>query len=101
MLRLPTNVGKGGAVAAGIAATPDADVYLLIDADLARTAASADVLLGPVLRDEADLVIGVLPSAEGKGGFGLVRDASARGIRRGCGLEVRAPLSGQRAPTLR
>lgn len=97
VLRLPTNVGKGGAVAAGIAATPDADVYLLIDADLARTAASADVLLGPVLRDEADLVIGVLPSAEGKGGFGLVRDASARGIRRGCGLEVRAPLSGQRA----
>lgn len=97
VVRLPVNRGKGGAVAAGVAASPDADIYLLIDADLARTAAAADLLLGPVLRDEADLVIGVLPSAGGKGGFGLVRDASARGIARGCGLRVRAPLSGQRA----
>jgi hypothetical protein len=97
VLRLPVNRGKGGAVAAGVAATPDADVYLLIDADLARTAAAADLLLGPVRRDEADLVIGVLPSAGGRGGFGLVRDTSARGIARACGLRVRAPLSGQRA----
>ena len=97
VLRLPRNRGKGGAVAAGVVATPEADVYLLIDADLARTAASADLLLAPVLRDEADLVVGVLPSAEGKGGFGLVRDLAATGIRRGSGLDVRAPLSGQRA----
>lgn len=94
---LPRNRGKGGAVAAGVEATPDADVFLLIDADLARTAASADLLLDPVMAGDADLVIGMLPSAEGKGGFGLVRDMSARGIRRACGLEVRAPLSGQRA----
>lgn len=97
VVRLPVNRGKGGAVAAGVAATPDADVYLLIDADLARTAAAADLLLAPVLRDEADLVIGALPSAGSKGGFGLVRNASAWGIARGCGLRVRAPLSGQRA----
>ncbi len=97
VLVLPTNRGKGGAVLAGVAATPEADIYLLIDADLAATAAAADVLLGPVLRDEADLVVGVLPSAGGKGGFGLVRDMSARGIERACGLKVRAPLSGQRA----
>lgn len=97
VLRLPTNRGKGGAVAAGVAETPDADVYLLIDADLASTAAAAALLLDPVLAGDADLTVGVLPSAQGKGGFGLVRDFAARGIRRACGLEVRAPLSGQRA----
>ena len=69
----------------------------MIDADLARTASAADALLGPVLDDEADLTVGVLPSAGGKGGFGTIRTLSAKGIRRACGLDVRAPLSGQRA----
>lgn len=97
VLRLPRNRGKGGAVLAGVAATPDADVYLLIDADLAATAGAADALLDPVLAGTADLTVGVLPSAGGKGGFGLVRDAARRGIARACGRTVRAPLSGQRA----
>jgi hypothetical protein len=94
---LPENRGKGGAVAAGVEATPEADVYLLIDADLARTAGAADLLLDPVLAGRADLVIGALPAAGGRGGFGLVRDLAARGIAKACGLQVRAPLSGQRA----
>lgn len=38
VLSLPTNWGKGGAVAAAVTARPDADVYLLVDADLADTA---------------------------------------------------------------
>jgi hypothetical protein len=97
VLRLDVNRGKGGAVAAGVAATPEADVYLLIDADLADTAAVADRLLTPVLDDEADLVVGVLPAAGRKGGFGTIRRVAAAGIRRACGAEVRAPLSGQRA----
>ncbi|MCB0969776.1 MAG: glycosyltransferase, partial [Ilumatobacter sp.] len=79
VLRLPVNRGKGAAVLAGASHTPDADVYLLIDADLARTAAAADLLLDPVLSDEADLTVGVLPSAGGKGGFGLIRRLSAAG----------------------
>lgn len=97
VLRLDVNRGKGGAVAAGVAATPDADVYLLIDADVTATAAVADRLLVPVLDDDADLVIGVLPIAGRRGGFGLVRRLAAAGIRRASGLDVRAPLSGQRA----
>lgn len=97
VLVLPRNVGKGGAVAAGVAASPEADVHLLIDADLSSTAAAADRLLGPVLAGEADMTIGVLPSAGGRGGFGLVRDLAGWGIRRATGLTVRAPLSGQRA----
>ncbi|QYG91275.1 glycosyltransferase [Iamia sp. SCSIO 61187] len=97
VLRLPTNRGKGGAVLAGVAATPDTDVYLLIDADLAETASAAHLLLEPVLDDEADLSIGVFPPAEGRGGAGRVKAMAAAIIRRTTGHDIREPLSGQRA----
>ena len=97
VIRLPVNRGKGGAVAAAVAAAPDADVYLLIDADLGDTAGLADALLGPVLDGAADMTVAVLPSAGTKGGFGSVRALAAKGIRRATGFEARAPLSGQRA----
>jgi hypothetical protein len=97
VLRLPHNVGKGGAVAAGLEASPHADVYLLVDADVGATAASVAGLLQPVLDDDADMTIGVLPAAGRRGGFGLVRDFAARGIRRATGFVAKAPLSGQRA----
>ncbi|HVF75475.1 MAG TPA: glycosyltransferase [Acidimicrobiales bacterium] len=97
VVRLAQNVGKGGAVSAGVLAAPDADVYLLIDADVAGTAALADALLAPVLAGRADMTIGVLPAAGRRGGFGRVRALAAAGIRRACGFSARAPLSGQRA----
>lgn len=97
VLRLPSNRGKGGAVLAGVDAVPDADVFLLVDADLAATAGAADALLDAVLGGDADLAIGVLPSAGKQGGFGTIRRLAAEGIRRATGLAVRAPLSGQRA----
>ncbi len=97
VLRLPVNRGKGGAVAAGMTATPDADVYLLIDADLGGTAALAERLLTPVLEGEADMTVAVLGAAGRRGGFGLVREVARSGIRRACGYATRAPLSGQRA----
>jgi hypothetical protein len=84
-------------VGAGVAASPDATVYLLLDADIGATAGSARALLGPVLADEADLTIGVLPGARGRGGFGAVKRFSRWGIRRACGFRAEAPLSGQRA----
>ncbi len=97
VLRIARNRGKGGAVLAGADRCLDATVFLLIDADLARTAAAADALLDPVLNDEADLTIGQLPSAGSKAGFGTIKRLSSEGIRRACGLETNAPLSGQRA----
>lgn|GEM_PF-99106 len=97
VLRLPANVGKGGAVTAGVGTSTETDVYLLVDADVGATAAAAGALLQPVLAGEADLVIGVLPDAGGKGGFGLVRRLAGAGIERACGYVPRAPLSGQRA----
>lgn len=94
---LPTNRGKGAAVAAGVHAAPEADVYLLIDADLGGTAGLADALLSPVLDGQADMSVAVLPGAGRRGGFGSVRRLAATGIRRATGFEARAPLSGQRA----
>ena len=97
VVRLPVNRGKGGAVARGVAEAPDADVYLLIDADLGDTAGLADALVDPVVSGSADMTVAVLPSAGRKGGFGSVRKLAAAGIRRATGFEARAPLSGQRA----
>jgi hypothetical protein len=97
VLVLPTNRGKGGAVAAGVEASPDAEVFLLVDADLEDTAIEAARLLPPVLDGDADMAIAALPSAAGRGGFGFVRDLAASGIHRTSGFQPRAPLSGQRA----
>nr|MBA2609928.1 glycosyltransferase [Actinomycetota bacterium] len=92
VVRLEVNGGKGGAIAAGVAATPHADRYLLADADLGATATG----LSPLLAGGADLIVGVLPSADGRGGFGLVKRLARAGIRRAVDLDQEAPLSGQR-----
>jgi hypothetical protein len=97
VLRLSRNRGKGGAVSAGVAARPDADVYLLVDDDTGATAALAARLLPPVLDDEADMTVAVLPPVGRGGGFGTVASLARRAIRRATAMEVRAPLSGQRA----
>lgn len=97
VVRLGANRGKGGAVRAGVEATPEADVYVLVDADVAATAGLVGMLLDPVLAGDAEMTIGVLPAAGSRGGFGRVRELARWGIRRACGRDVRAPLSGQRA----
>lgn len=98
VLRLAENRGKGGAVSAAIAASPEASTYLLIDADLGDTAGIAEALLSPLERDEADLVIGApTVSAGARGGFGRIKELAGSGIRRSTGFEATAPLSGQRA----
>lgn len=96
VVALPANRGKGGAVAAGLGATPGVTTYLLVDADTAATAGATGPLLAAV-EAGADLAIGVLPPAGGRGGFGAVRRVARWGIRRACGFEAAAPLSGQRA----
>lgn len=97
VLRLPANLGKGGAVEAGVKLAPHARAYLLVDADVGATAAEVGALLRPVLAGEADMTVGVLPSAGGRGGFGLVRSTAAAAIRMATGQSTQAPLSGQRA----
>lgn len=104
VLRLPQNLGKGAAVAAAVKAIgDDADVFLLVDADVGATAGAVSALLDPVLAGQADMTIAVLPPAGKRGGLGLVRRLSAAGIRRATsaagapGFVAGAPLSGQRA----
>jgi hypothetical protein len=83
------------ALAAAVAATSEADVYLLVDADLESPEVVAGPLLEPVLRDEADMAVAV-PASRRRGLRGAERLA-ARGIRRGCGWTTVAPLPGARA----
>jgi Glycosyl transferase family 2 len=105
-LDLPRNLGKGGALNAGLAAlmgrvaervSPEPAVLLLADADLADSAARLDLLLLPVLAGEADLAIADLPAQRGAGGFGVAMGLARRGMARATGRRMAEPLSGQRA----
>jgi glycosyltransferase involved in cell wall biosynthesis len=95
VVSLLKNQGKGAALEAGFRAT-DAEFLLLVDADLGGGAGEVARLLPPLLGDEADLVIGRMPSLGG-GGFGLVRSAARQGVIRLVGEAPSAVLSGQRA----
>ncbi|MBN1192291.1 MAG: glycosyltransferase family 2 protein [Coriobacteriia bacterium] len=98
VLVLETNLGKGGALQAGLnTVRDDAEVLVLLDGDLGTTAAEAAVLIEPVLAGEADMTIATLPRPAGSGGFGLVKGLARSGIRILSGFEASAPLSGQRA----
>jgi glucosyl-3-phosphoglycerate synthase len=85
---------------------PESGTLLLLDADLAESAANCAPLIDPVVSGRADLTIAVLPAqrtADGQtpGGFGLVMNTASRGITELTGWTTRAPLSGQRCLTRR
>jgi glycosyltransferase involved in cell wall biosynthesis len=96
VLRLERSAGKGRALEGALRRLVAADVWLLADGDLAGTAGSLAAVLAPVRDGSADLAIATFPAAR-MGGFGIVKRAAARAIRRLGGLEVTEPLSGQRA----
>ncbi len=97
VLRLPANLGKGGAMNAGSRAACG-EVLLFLDADLGDSAGEASKLLGPVLADDADMTIARFPEVPGKGGgFGLAVGLARLGIRELTGRTMQSPLSGQRA----
>lgn len=97
VLRHDVNRGKGAAVRTGVDHAADATVFLLVDADLREHAATATRLVAEIVEDRAELAIAVFPPAQGRGGAGRVKDLGRRVIRRLGGIEVREPLSGQRA----
>ena len=100
VVRLRFNVGKGAALDAGASRVANADIVLLLDADLAETASQAVALLAPVLDGTADMTVATFPRPTDKAGFGLVKGIARWGISRmGGGFEAKAPLSGQRALT--
>lgn len=95
VLRLPRNVGKGGALNQGVPRLTQPFVAFL-DGDLGESARELEKLAAPVLEDRADLTIACFPPAPRRGGFGLVRNLARGGIYLLTGLRLSAPLSGQR-----
>jgi len=92
--------GKGANVsAAAEAALSVADpprLVLLCDGDLGASAARLAPLVEAVRHGECDLAVASFSRRVG-GGFGFALGFARWAIRRLCGLETKAPISGQRA----
>src|SRR4051812_31106226 len=92
--------GKGAnvtaAAEAALSAAPPPAAVLLCDGDLGTSAASLIVLLEAVDAGRCDLAVAAFSRRLG-GGFGLALGFARQAIRRLCGLETAAPISGQRA----
>ena len=98
VIRLNTNLGKGGALNKGMEEV-SGSVIALVDGDLGSTAGDVRKLILPVLHGEADMTIARFKKAKKKGGFGLVKGMASKGIKFFTGLEMMSPLSGQRVMT--
>jgi glycosyltransferase involved in cell wall biosynthesis len=92
--------GKGANVTAvaeaALGEDPPPRLVLLCDADLGASAASLAALPEAVERGECDLAVAAFRRRVG-GGFGLALAFARWAIRRRCGFEATAPISGQRA----
>jgi glycosyltransferase involved in cell wall biosynthesis len=92
--------GKGGNVSAAaeaaLSTTPEPSLVLLCDGDLGASAARLAPLVEAVERGECDLAVGAFSRRVG-GGFGLALGFAGWAIRRLCGADTKAPISGQRA----
>jgi glycosyltransferase involved in cell wall biosynthesis len=95
-------IGKGGAatLAARAALESIADdgpwMAVLCDGDLGASAARLNPLVDAVLAGDADMAVAEFSRRTG-GGLGLAVGFARWAIRRRCGLELKAPISGQRA----
>lgn len=92
--------GKGANVTAAAEAALSADpaprLILLCDADLGASAGHLVPLVEAVVRGECDLAVAAFSRRVG-GGFGFALGFARWAIRRLCGLDTAAPISGQRA----
>jgi glycosyltransferase involved in cell wall biosynthesis len=107
-------IGKGGAVTAAArealhdghvtvgepsVATRDPDhksIFVLCDGDLGDSARELAALADTIARGDADVAVATFTTRVG-GGIGLALGFARWAIRRRCGLQTRAPISGQRA----
>jgi glycosyltransferase involved in cell wall biosynthesis len=92
--------GKGANVSAAaeaaLSAEPAPGLILLCDGDLGASAARLAPLVEAVEAGECDLAVAAFSRRVG-GGFGIALYFAGWAIRRHCGFEARAPISGQRA----
>jgi glycosyltransferase involved in cell wall biosynthesis len=92
--------GKGAnvtaAVEAALSVSPPPRLVLLCDGDLGGSAARLAPLVTAVEAGECDLAVAAFAQRLG-GGFGLALGFARWAVRRLCGAETEAPISGQRA----
>jgi glycosyltransferase involved in cell wall biosynthesis len=92
--------GKGAnvtaAVEAALSVESPPDLVLLCDGDLGESAAHLVALVEAVRAGECDLAVASFSRRVG-GGFGVALSFARLAIRRLCGQETTAPISGQRA----
>jgi glycosyltransferase involved in cell wall biosynthesis len=102
VVRSERRQGKGGtATLAGerllpLASAGEPTIVLLCDGDLAGSAQALTLLADEVRAGRADLAVAGFARRVG-GGFGWALGFARWAIRRRCGLECAAPISGQRA----
>jgi glycosyltransferase involved in cell wall biosynthesis len=102
VVRSERTIGKGGAntlaarTVLSRALEPDPPVFVLCDGDLGESAARLPALAQAVRDGRCDLAVAVFASRIG-GGFGFAVGYAHRAIRNLTGLDLRAPISGQRA----
>jgi glycosyltransferase involved in cell wall biosynthesis len=86
----------GAAAEAALSAEPVPSRVLLCDGDLGASAIGLAALVEAVERGECDLAVAAFSRRVG-GGFGVALRFARWAIRRRCGLETSASISGQRA----
>jgi glycosyltransferase involved in cell wall biosynthesis len=101
LVRVGTWGGKGGSAtlaARRLLAEPGSDewTFVLCDGDLGESAGRLRPLAQAVEDGSCDLAVAAFATRRG-GGFGIAVGFSRRAIRSLTGLELRAPISGQRA----
>jgi glycosyltransferase involved in cell wall biosynthesis len=102
VVRLPVTKGKGEAATAAAervlhrAHEPDPPLFVLCDGDLAESAGELPKLVEAVRAGTGDLVVASFARRVG-GGFGFALEFARWAIKKRSGLELEAPISGQRA----
>jgi glycosyltransferase involved in cell wall biosynthesis len=101
VVRSERMIGKGGAVTFAArdalqASQIEEPIFVLCDGDLAESASRLGALVDAVRGGEADMAVAAFATRVG-GGLGLAVAFARWAIRRRCGLQLRAPISGQRA----
>lgn len=102
VVRSERSIGKGGAATLAArrvlnrALEPAPPVFVLVDGDLAGSARQLPALADAVRAGRCDLAVAVFASRVG-GGFGLAIGFAHKAIRKLTGLDLQAPISGQRA----
>jgi glycosyltransferase involved in cell wall biosynthesis len=102
LVRSPKTIGKGGVATLAaervlsLALEPDPPVFVLCDGDLGDSARHLPGLVAAVRSGQCDLAIATFAVKVG-GGFGIAVGYAHKAIKRLVGLDLRAPISGQRA----